>query len=603
MKYSLSFYFIVSICLIAPLSTSAQTLSDKSKAKLISDAIPSDTPYIFGYEPQWKTLEKSSVDHQRAETFDLIKSLWNSATLKADELSSSWTDEERSIWRFFKDLPLPKSKGELANIGFDQPSAFWLYGLGLTPALILEVPSPDKFRAWVLKHLSPLEHGFVEVHQGSRGYWRRPLKRWTFLLRFTGHRLHLALIPKTAEPILLSYFLRDEESMNVTDRLRDRFSQLPQHSKASGFISLQKLIDLFFGSSIPILKHSAQSLGLPNPLFSACEKDLRSIGDSLQTLTLGMRRLEGDRVDIFTHLTISSEHMESIRQLQNVDTPPLSLKTSQNSGGIGSRMHFGQLITLLEERGLQWRAQPWSCPLLIDFNSLTKMSDNPQFSLIKSLLSPLHGFTLTAKRQANDLSQTTPAQTVPAQTAPAQSLTAVDKNLKTHFSGWLELYYPSPQLLLNLFTSIAKTPPLSKQHYQVDGKLRDISYLNPNLNPLLLSLNPKRLMISVGEWGKGQHQSAQNSMAQHARKLPIDTKVSADRDSLKHPLFWLSLPANFSQWLRAKFIDYQNRTKNHKTNNPQTKEISIQKSIFRLFDIYLRQHGLLFRVRLDTKSL
>ena len=121
---------------------------DRQALAPLSDMIPVDAPYAFGYDPVLSGHQMTSTQ------LGMLNDWWTLLQRRAQEAKVTWTDEEQKAWREFASLPLPKSPQDWPNMGFDRVPRFWIYGLGLTPALIIEIPSPKRLRQWI-KHPTP----------------------------------------------------------------------------------------------------------------------------------------------------------------------------------------------------------------------------------------------------------------------------------------------------------------------------------------------------------------------------------------------------------------------------------------------------------------
>jgi len=218
---------------------------ETASASPLSDKIPAHAPYAFGYDPVLMGGEMRSAD------LGAFNEWWSFIAHQAQDQKLKWTEEERKVWQQLASLPLPRSAEDWTKMGFDHTPRFWVYGLGLTPALVLEVPSPETFRTWIKHNIAKHHFGFKEISHPRGSYWRKRLKRWTILARLNGEHLHATLIPQAAEPVLLSYFLRNQHKDHLTPKLRRSVARLPGDARGSGIIQLDLIIDLFFGSQNP----------------------------------------------------------------------------------------------------------------------------------------------------------------------------------------------------------------------------------------------------------------------------------------------------------------------------------------------------------------
>ena len=145
-----------------------------------------------------------------------------------------------------------------------------------------------------------------------------------------------------------------------------------------------------------------------------------------------------------------------------------------------------------------------------------------------------------------------------------------------------------------MLTNLKKIPKLPAEYYLLDGKIRDWTIANPNLNKPLVSLTNKRVMASLGSWGERMHREKKADL-QNQSTIKV---VSSNQ--LGHPLLWLSLPSDFTTWLQAKVKSYRNRTIKGNHSQLPNDQVKSSQRIFRALNLYLVESGLLLKVSLDT---
>ena len=561
-----------------------QTADNRSRAPL-SDQIPADALYAFGHDP--------AITGQVYRSLSLasLSSWWILIRDRAAKQETQWTDEERDAWREFAALPLPKSPQDWLEMGVERMPRFWVYGLGLTPALVVELPDPERFRTWVQRHIDAERLGFKERAHSGGVYWRKRLKRWTLLTRLDGKHLYFAIIPQAAEPILLSFFLRKQHIQNLTPVLKRALSSLPRDARGSGFIRLNLIIDLFFGSQKPLLKYSGEALGLPSSFFASCEKDLRSIVETLPSITLGLsdqsdqspgtasHQSSPSTYQIYTHLEVTADLLKRLRETQH-GVRPIWVPPTQEALGLGMRFKARLLSSLFSDLGQKWREAPWTCRPLRGLNQLLSFTERPQYIAGINLLGELDGLTLQVFQESRQLN----------------SLNS-GSQLSTLFSGWIELIHPQAPLLLQLLYTGAMKTPTPPQYLKPNSILHDLSVPLPHLPSPLLSLSSGHVRFSIGTQGQKAHQ-----------KL---LTASPSQEPSSPPLIWLEIPPKLSAWLEhrlsprdSKIHDAPSSTslspKIKKTTPPHETKKSPQ---LRTFKARLNSTGLMIESTLVVKSL
>ena len=542
------------------------------KPHYLSDLIPKDTVFAFGHEPRWEQASQPTSNY-----WVQIQKFGREVRSNVEKKSENWTEEEQKVWRNLSSLPFPNTETELAELGISSTSAFWLYGLGIIPAFVMEVQQPKKLRAWAHLHIQSRAHGFklVPHHQGE--YWRKEMKRWVLLVRLKAKRLHVSLLPKKSEPILLSYFLRDQQKASLSSELRNYFQALPQ-GRGSGLIKINNLIDMFFGSQVPLLQHSGKALGLPMPIFSSCEQDFRRFAGQFTLLSFGLHEVTAQNLSILTHIHLEQSLHASLSPSFNNLMPVYLPKRSNDFGALSLRLNMMNLISYAKGLGQNWQSEPWTCPLFSSFNEWPKFSQRPEINMLSGLIGELKGLSLMMHKIPQD-------KVNPGPSDPQVSTTLGKSD--NNFDIWTEILHPTPQLLLNMVLSLWKIQKLPNSFYQLDGQLKDISFLNTRWSHAYLSLSDQKLMFSLGPWGKVKH----TQMIEQNRQNLIETQSSGE-----WPFLHFSLPPTFSAWLEKKLINYQNKSRIQAKSKPL---LESSDQAFRAVELYFTQIGFLLKVHVD----
>ena len=560
-----------------------ETVSSKAP---LSDLIPVDAPYAFGYDP--------IVTGQSSTSFTLgtLSEWWNLVRDRAQEQEMKWTEEEREAWRSFSTLPLPKSPQEWSEMGLEQMPRFWVYGLGLTPALVLELSSPDRFKKWMQREVDASHLGFEERAHSNGPYWRKRLKRWTLLARLSGRYIHFAMIPQAAEPVLLSFFLRKRHTQTLTPRLRKALAELPPGARGSGLIQLNFIIDLFFGSQRPLLKYSGEALGLPNSLFASCEADLRAIGETLPKITLGLSSPDTKRgtsqtqsssssYRIYTHLEIADDLVSRLKRAQNNAQAIWTPLMHEEALGVGMRFNVRDISSIFSDLGKKWRETPWSCRPLKGLNHMMSFTEDPQYQAGISMLGDLNGLTFQISQETRNITSQN-----------------VGTRQGTMFTGWVELIHPHAPLLLQLMYSSITKKSLPPQYATPNRVLHDLSSLFPHLSAPLLSLHPDRVMMSMGIFGREAHQK----LSVHEPSEPTSNP----------PLLWVDIPPKLSAWVQQRFSSGASKREKHDDSHAQgssrikkIRPLDLPKKSpeLRNFKINLSGAGIMIESTLVVKSL
>lgn len=540
-----------------------------AQVRPLAEIIPSSAPYAFGHEPAHQ------ADDVKNTHFSLMQlsSAWQDLRRMGDEKAPSWNEDERAFWNDLKNFPVPKTQEEWEALGIKDLPPFWLFGLGLTPMLVVDLKRPELIDQWLSQYSADWSKQFEMRPHPQGSYWRLGLKRWTLLARRQESRFYIALIPMSAEPVLLSHFLKNRRASNLSELLRDRFAGLPKDSRGSGIIQIDQLIDLLFGSDKPLLKHSGMGLGLPSPLFKPCEIDFRALAHTWKSVTIGLKQVD-QTIQLLSLINLDPSATQVISSLQ-LNSSLLTPFEDPSALEFALRFNFGQVFKWLETLEAGWRDHPWTCPFLTRFNGLTPLINHPSRFQIQLLLSPLTSLTFRGKREARG----------DQQSESQKSLT-----------GWLELSHLTPQLLLQLLNQTGHIK-LSQEQMQPQEEMIDLSPLNSHLQQFNMTHRPHQLMFSLGQWGSAHHDQ-QRGLTQRIESA----EITAPSMSLNRPMIQLSLPEGFQQMIRDRIDSFSGKTSTSTTEND---DVSKHLSREQLSKISLHAHplGLLLITTMKVNSL
>ncbi len=553
-----------------PFSVKSTPLTEAKKS-FLSDRIPKNTVFAFGYEPRW-----DDSNSEGTSDWTLVKKVSQEIHAKVERAYPNWTEEEKQAWTTISSLPFPQTEAELGELGIRSSSAFWVYGLGMIPALVVEITDPQKLKTWASKNLQSINHGFKEVHHHQGNYWRREMKRWVLLVRLHENILHMSLLPKRSEPILLSYFLRNRQAESLSSELMESFKGLPKGARGSGLIKVNHLINMIFGSQKPLLKHSGTALGLPMPILDACAPDFRRFATTFQTLSFGLKKTTQQQLNILTQIHLETKLQSQLAPSFKNLMPTNLQKRSLDSGSLSLRLNTGALLTFIRQTLEFWQSKPWTCSLFSSLNAWPQMLSTPEFMMLSGFLSELKGLSVVVHKSQNTKTPLKSNQKQQTMSTLAQP----------NFELWAEILHSSPQLLLNMTMSLLQLPKLPSDYYHLDGQLKTLGFLGERLKEAKLSLSEQKLMFSLGKWGERKHQSMlQNKEEKHHEQPALN------------PFLQFALPPMFSSWLKDKLDAYQSKVSPSLAKKPLLKS---SEQLFRSLELYFTQQGVLLEVHVDV---
>jgi hypothetical protein len=461
----------------------------------VESLIPSVTPYLF-------SLTAPGAPDER----DRLSRLWSELLQQARErqalLDDQFSPEEKAAWvQMLSQIERVADAETWEKIGFDQLPLIYLYGLGLAPALIVELPDPKRFKAWISQRAQERpNHGFEERRHPKGSYWRKVFTRWTLVAHLKGSLLHVALIPRSTEPTLISHFLNPPKETVSVERARlfDVLTADAPSAKGSGWINFQLLMKTIFGGAPDLLSASVRPLGLPLVGMAPCDQELLTLVTHLPQLIIGVER-KNSNLTLLSVLKMSPKLSSFFQEISTDRARPLPLSKPLQ---LSISLDASKLMTALERVAHAQLASPWRCQLLDRLNGVSRLTQAPSWAQLKMLTYPLSGLSLYAH----------PPQT----TEDAQEPTAAQT-----WRGWFSLRYDNPQVILGMIRGHPSVPPwISSLSLDLSGVPTPVEHAPQSWMTPLFSLSPSGALLSVGGDIAARHEAFHRPSAQDQKTQP-----------------------------------------------------------------------------------
>ena len=454
-------------------STEAQEKDLSARILHVESLIPSVTPYLF-------SLTAPGAPDER----DRLSRLWNELLQQTRErqalLDDQFSPEEKASWaQMWGQVERIADAETWEKVGFDQLPLIYLYGLGVAPALIVELPHPKRFKAWISQRAQERpNHGFEERRHPKGAYWRKVFTRWTLITHLKDSLLHVALIPRSTEPTLISHFLNPPKETVSVERAR-LFGTLKADApsaKGSGWINFQLLMQTVFGGAPELLSASVRSLGLPMIGMAPCDRELLTLVAHLPQLIIGVERSDS-ALTLISVLKMSPKLSSFFQEISTDRARPLPLSKPLQ---LSISLDASKLMTALERVAHTQLASPWRCQILERLNGISRLTQSPSWAQLKMLTYPLSGLSLYAQ----------PPQT----TEDAQEPTAAQT-----WRGWLSVRYDNPQVILGMVRGHPSIPPwISSLSLDLSGAPSPVQQTPQSWTTPLFSLSPSGALLSIG---------------------------------------------------------------------------------------------------------
>jgi hypothetical protein len=246
----------------------------------------------------------------------------------------------------------------LEAIGLDRSPRWILYGVGAAPVIRVELRDPavaalalERILAW----LQPTEKrtaGKTAYHQLDDG-----TRRWVFAI--DRRDLVVAILPKAAPESALALALgaRDPATSLADER---RLERIAGEVGAAGF-------------SVGYVETRALVSQLSLEMSVACRDELAELARLAPTISFGVRRASGRRVEMVSFIETRGDLARSLMAMRGQMPGPADLDSVvAASFTIGLAVDLSQAATILDEAFGKIRSKPYNCSALDWLNRLAR---------------------------------------------------------------------------------------------------------------------------------------------------------------------------------------------------------------------------------------
>jgi len=410
----------------------------------LAPLIPAETPYLFGHLSAWREEDSQALwRYWRANESERVTA-WEQLLSKLDG------EQSKELSALRERLQLPSDRAGWRSVGIERLPEVAFYGTGLIPTLAFTVDERRLFSDWVKAQLQGVTYGF-ESRAHPRGYyWRRAFKRWTLIIKLSplgegpAGVIQVSLLPRSAEPVLLSDVLSPPARPLTADTLKERLLVFGEEIEPTGWIDLHGVLSSLLGSAPPALAQSARALSLPLPaqLTGACAGELVAVSSTFPLISLGASPSQ-ETIETLFHLSPEALSLLSGLALPH-DAFPEDAEEARPA--LAARVSLNPLgVEPLLRRLAQWRRAPWSCPIIKSLNRLALSSETiDQLPIFKMFTGHIRGLEV--------------------------HLSELPSEGRQALKGWVALRSMQPELLWGAIQAMGERAPRWLQGVQLDAK-------------------------------------------------------------------------------------------------------------------------------------
>lgn len=335
--------------------------------------VPADTPYVFAnLEPAPKAVfDKlmAKIEPMMSEMNGLLDA--ELARLAAAGDTAEPSDKvARAILEEFKGRLNQKG---LEELGFSAQTRMVVYGIGVLPAIRLEVKNPDAIRAAVARVEQKSGQKLTVVKTGDVEHWLIDKGDGFFAAGLQGNELVLGIGPAKAKDLYLPVLFGATkpaatlENGGALQKIIDDYKFTPH---GAGFIDFKLLADLFVDQATGLNAQIAAALKDAGeaPVPAECKAEIPALAANFPRAIFGYEEMnDTDMVADFV-LEAKPEIGKELAGLA-VSVPGLSANPGGNpvfAFGVG--VDVEKTLTLAKAKAAAIQAAPYKCGMLSGLN-------------------------------------------------------------------------------------------------------------------------------------------------------------------------------------------------------------------------------------------
>jgi hypothetical protein len=356
-------------------------------AELLRD-VPADTPYLFA------TLEPLPREYLERTLVRGRESLQN-AVLKLDALGARGHGQLRLLVAFAEELGPEMSVAGLERIGIGAGPRSVFYGIGLLPALRVEIKDPAALAAFLERVMA--RGGGPAAQVGPHGkHWDFAFGGWTATIAVTGRELLATTAPAELLPQVLARLhgeTHDGPSLDQTSTVGELFASYGFRSKSFiGYIDFARLAAALTDERRALDRQVLVRLGFANqPVTQVCRDEVAGLVAHVPRMVLGFDELTGGR----TRGTLTFEVDPGLaRELLALRTPApaVGMPLGTAIATIGAALDVPAGVELLRRHARAVLAQPYRCAPLTELNEAAADLDRTLSEPLPAPFADLRGF-------------------------------------------------------------------------------------------------------------------------------------------------------------------------------------------------------------------
>jgi len=353
----------------------AQVVADPAMQQLLQH-IPADTPYAF--------IGMGSKDHGARDFITRIYAPFQKLMPKIEEKLGTLGDlglpaEKAALVRAVVDELKDKLSAEgLSQLGIDVDGRFALYGIGMLPALRIQLRDPAALQAAIDRVQTAAGVRFPTGKVGDVEYWPIAGGKVEGAVAIVGDQLVAGLAPAAQKDRVLGLLLgseRPERHLGNSEGFRQMLAEHGLARISAGFVDARIIAEAFLGEGDPLNKEILAAIAPDTAarwpgLDDTCKQEIRSLVALAPRMVFGTEQMDGDG---FAGKIVVELRRDLAQELMTMRTTVPGLDIESLRGAVfalGAGFDMERALTFAEGKATAIQSAPYRCAALHKLNEL-----------------------------------------------------------------------------------------------------------------------------------------------------------------------------------------------------------------------------------------
>ena len=352
----------------------AQAVADPAMHALLQH-VPADTPYAF-------------ISMGGGGTRDFMTKIYGPVAPMMKQLEGSFAgmDIQRELglsnehYALFKAV-FDEFKGKLsvaglAELGLDPDARFALYGIGMLPAMRIQLRDPAALRGALERIQTSAGQRFPTAKIGEVEYWQIAGGGYEGAVAIVGDQLVAGVAPTAQRDQVFALLLgttRPAQHLGGSERFQQVLAEYGLAKISAGFVDARVIAEAFLGEGDPLNRDTLAAIS-PDlaskwpSIDDTCKQEIRSLVALAPRMVVGTEQIDGDG---FAGKFVIELRPDVAQELMTMRASVPGLDSAHTSGAMlamGGGLDMERALAFASKKAAEIVASPYACPDLADLN-------------------------------------------------------------------------------------------------------------------------------------------------------------------------------------------------------------------------------------------